>query len=64
MHATTFDRRTAIKITLIGVSAALLPVGSQSTVRTANEKPTPPLLAPAMCAELHIADMPETDING
>lgn len=65
MQTSTIDRRTAIKITLIGVSAALLPLDSQSTERTVtNDEPTHPFLAPAMCAELHIPDIPDTGING
>jgi hypothetical protein len=64
MQATHMDRRTAIKITLSCVGAALLPLHAQAS-EIFHESPPPPVLAPAMCAELHIADMPQaTDVNG
>jgi hypothetical protein len=63
MQATTIDRRTAIKITLGGIGAALVPLHAQSSELN-DASPSPPLVAPAMCAELHIADTPDTTVNG
>jgi hypothetical protein len=65
MHVTPLDRRTAIKITLAGVSAVFMAPGAQTSetliTHTTSMQPCSP---PSMCAELHIEDVPSaTHVN-
>lgn len=65
MQATTTDRRTAIKIALIGTGAMLLPPIAVSSAECATtiEVPQQSSVPPCMCAELHIEDLPEAPIS-
>jgi hypothetical protein len=66
MKETTLDRRSLLKIALAGVGVpALLQVDSAaaSVAATRVEAHAEPFVAPAMCPELHIADVPEASLR-